>query len=204
MLTLKAEIRKENTASTIKQLRANGKVPAVVNGKKVGSTVIAIDQKELQALLRSNPNAIIEMELTDGVKHPVMIHEIQRGKVNRELLHIDFHQINMDEPVKSFVQIEFIGEAVGVSEGGILQIQQHELEIRCLPDQIPASIKVDVSDLKMGDHLLVSDLTLPSDVEIKTDPGELLVTILTPQKETAPDEPTEDSPEAAEAPAETV
>ncbi|TXK78235.1 50S ribosomal protein L25 [Paenibacillus sp. N3.4] len=189
VLSLKAEIRKDTTKSDIKQLRSKGSVPAVVYGDKVPSTVIAVDQKELMALLRHNPHAIIELDLPNGSgKQPVMISEVQRDKLNRELLlHVDFHQINMDEPVKTVVSLEFVGDSEGAREGGIVQVQMHELEIRCLPSQIPSSIQVDISGLGLGENLIVSQLTVPAGIEVKSDPNELIVTILAPQKE-APEE----------------
>ncbi|MBD0384546.1 50S ribosomal protein L25 [Paenibacillus sedimenti] len=188
-LTLKAEARKETTKSDIKQLRSQGKIPGVVYGKKVQSTVIAIDQKELLALLRTNPHAIVEMDMPDGGgKQPVMINEVQRGKVHRELLHVDFHQINMDEPVKTVVTLEFTGEAEGIKEGGILQIQLHDLEIRCLPNQIPNSIPVDITNLGLGENLLVYQISVPAGIEVKSDLNDLVVTILAPQKEVEPEE----------------
>jgi large subunit ribosomal protein L25 len=206
-LSLKAEARKDTTKNDIKQLRVKGKVPAVVYGKKVAATVITVDQKELVALLRKSPHAVIELEMPDGGgKQPVMINEIQRNPLNRELLHVDFHQINMDEPVRTVVTLEFVGDAVGAKEGGILQIQLHELEIRCLPNQIPASITVDISKVGIGENMLVSELSVPGTIEVKSDPGELVLTILAPQKE-APEEvaaqgkedkPSESSEEAKE------
>lgn len=189
VLTLKAEVRKDMTKSDIKQLRSKGKVPAVVYGKKIQTTIITIEQKELMALLRTNPHAVIEMDLPGNGKQPVMISELQRDKINRELLHVDFHQINMDEPVKTVVSLEFIGEAEGAKEGGIVQIQLHELEIRCLPNQIPGSIHVDISKLGLGENLHVSHLTVPAGIEVKSDPNELVVTVLTPQKEAPEVEP---------------
>lgn len=186
-LSLKAEARKETTKFDIKQLRVKGKVPAVVYGKKVASTVITVDQKDLMALLRKNPHAVIELDMPDGGKQPVMINEIQRNPLNRDLLHVDFHQINMDEPVKTVVTLEFVGDAIGAKEGGILQIQLHELEIRCLPNQIPASIQVDISNVGIGENMLVSELTVPGTVEVKSDPNELVLTILAPQKEAPED-----------------
>ncbi|MDD9272034.1 50S ribosomal protein L25/general stress protein Ctc [Paenibacillus sp. GCM10023248] len=186
-MSLKAEARKETTKFDIKQLRVKGKVPAVVYGKKVASTVITVDQKDLMALLRKNPHAIIDLDMPDGGKQPVMINEIQRSPLSRELLHVDFHQINMDEPVKTVVTLDFVGDAIGAKEGGILQIQLHELEIRCLPNQIPASITVDISNVGIGENMLVSELTVPGNVEVKSDPNELVLTILAPQKEAPED-----------------
>lgn len=200
-MSLKAESRKETTKSDIKQLRIQGRVPAVVYGEKVGSAVITVDQKELIALLRQNPHAIIDLEMPDGGgKQPVMINEIQRDKLKRErLLHIDFHQINMDEPVKTIVSLEFIGEAEGAKEGGIVQIQMHELEIRCLPSQIPSKIQVDISNVGLGDNMLVNEISVPANIEIKSEPTDLILTILSPQKETDVPQPANNEEKVGEA-----
>lgn len=186
--SLKAEARTGRTKSDRNRLRAEGKVPGVVYGKKVTQTPIAIDQKELLALLKTNPHAVIDLDVPQFGKQPVMINEVQRDALSRQLLHVDFHQINMDEPVQTTVRLEYIGDPEGVKVGGILQIQHHEIEIRCLPQRIPASIEVDVSGLEIGQSMLVSELRLPEGVEVKTDEHDVLATILTPQKEAEPEE----------------
>ncbi|MEC0228859.1 50S ribosomal protein L25 [Paenibacillus alba] len=200
VLSLKAEARKEATKSDIKQLRAKGRIPAIVYGKKVAATVITVDQKELMALLRHNPHAIIDLDLPDGGgKQPVMINEIQRNPLSRVLLHVDFHQINMDEPVKTVVALEFIGEAEGAKEGGIVQIQMHELEIRCLPSQIPGSIQVDISNVGLGENILVNQITVPAGIEVKSDSNDLILTVLAPQKETDVPQPANNEERVGEA-----
>ncbi|MEK8133023.1 50S ribosomal protein L25 [Paenibacillus filicis] len=200
---LKAEARNGGTKGERKRLRAQGKVPGIVYGKKVSQISIVLDQKELLALLKVNPHAVIELDVPQFGKQPVMINEIQRDGISRQLLHVDFHQINMDEPVNTTVRLDYVGDPAGVQVGGILQIQRHELEVRCLPTQIPDSIEVDVSALEIGENLLVSSLKLPSQVEVKTDEHDVLATILTPQK--AEDaEAVEESVDKAEAKAEAV
>jgi large subunit ribosomal protein L25 len=199
---MKAEERSNGTKSERKGLRAKGKIPAVLYGAKVSSTPIAIEEKELLALLRSNPHAIIEMDVPKVGKQPVMINEVQRDAISRKLLHVDFHQINMDEPVSTTVRLDFVGEAAGVQVGGILQIQHHEIDIRCLPRDIPASIEVDISHLDIGNNILVSELKVPGNIEIKTDLHDVLATVLMPQKEVVPDE--EEAEVKAEAVAETA
>ncbi|WP_282938190.1 50S ribosomal protein L25/general stress protein Ctc [Paenibacillus sp. RC67] len=200
--TLKAEARNNNTKSERKGLRAKGKIPAVVYGSKVNNTPIAVDEKELLGVLRSNPNAIIQMELPGSGKQPVMINEVQRDAILRNVLHVDFHQINMDEPVTTTVRLDYVGEAVGVKMGGILQVQHHEIEIRCLPKQIPASIEVDISGLEVGSSMLISDLTVDQSIEIKSIANDVLVTVLAPQKEELPADTEEESEQKAEAKAE--
>lgn len=198
-ISLQAEARKAATKSEIKQLRAKGKIPAVVYGQKVAATVITVDWKDVQTVLRTNPHAIIDLAIASAGTQPVMINEIQRSPLSREVLHIDFHQINMNEPIKTVVALEFTGDAVGAREGGILQVQMHDVEIRCMPNQIPASIAVDISGLGLGDNLHVSQLTVPSGVEMKSDPNDIVVTILVPQKETETPQAANDEEKVGEA-----
>jgi large subunit ribosomal protein L25 len=185
VLALKAEERKDGTKSERKGLRLNGKIPGVVYGSKISSKAITIDERELLALLRSNPNAILEMDVPQLGKLPVMINEVQRDTISRHVIHVDFHQINMNEPITATVRLDFHGEPTGVKEGGILQIQHHEIAVRCLPEHLPSSIEVDISGLEVGGNMLVSELKLSSAVEIKSDENDVLVTILAPQKEEA-------------------
>ncbi|WP_082053518.1 50S ribosomal protein L25 [Gordoniibacillus kamchatkensis] len=180
--TLRAETRDNLTKSEVKAKRREGKVPAVVYGKKLAPTPLLIDQKELLALLRSNPHAVVDLDIEGGDKEPAMVTDVQRDSLTRELLHVDFHQINMDEPVRTTIALDFVGEPIGVKEGGMMQTILHEVEIRCLPQNIPAALHVDVSELKLGDTLLVSSIQPPAGIEIKTDPDQTVVTVLAPQK----------------------
>ncbi|MFC0216128.1 50S ribosomal protein L25 [Paenibacillus chartarius] len=181
-ISLKAEARDGLTKAEVKFLRREGKIPAVVYGKKVGSTSLLIDQKDLNQLLRSNRHAIVELDVPGSGTQPVMLSDVQRDKVTRELLHVDFHQINMDEPVRATVPLEFVGEAAGVKEGGMLQTILHELEVRCLPRDLPATLQIDVSELQLGESFLVSSIQLPAGLELKAEPDQPVVTVLAPQK----------------------
>jgi large subunit ribosomal protein L25 len=182
-LTLKAESRNDSvTKSDLKKMREQGKVPAVVYGKKVASTPISVDEKQLMALLKHNPHAIVEMDIPNKGKHPVMINGIQRDSIQRSLLHIDFHQINMNEPIRTTIGLEFTGESPAQREGGVLTAVLHEVEVRCLPQDLPTSIAVDISGLELGGSFLARDLQLPPEIELKTDDNAVLATILVPQK----------------------
>ncbi|SFM31916.1 large subunit ribosomal protein L25 [Paenibacillus sp. 1_12] len=182
VIALKAEARKGTTKSERKGLRSNGKIPGVIYGSRIISKSIAIDEKQLLALLRSHPNAIVEMDVPELGKQSVMINEVQRDALSKHVVHVDFHQINMNEPVTATVRLDFHGDSIGVREGGILQIQHHEISIRCLPDDLPESIEVDISELEVGKNILVSELKVSSKLEIKTDEHDVLVSILAPQK----------------------
>lgn len=201
-VSLNVETRDTSTRAELRQLREQGKVPGVVYGKAIeGSASIAIEERDLILLLRGNANAIIDLSI-EGTQetHPVMIHEVQRDKVLGNLLHIDFHEINMTEPVRAKVWVEVNGEAAGVKdEGGILQVQLTEIEVRCLPSELPRSISVDVSGLAAGDSIVTGDLSLPSGVELLTDPDELVVTVLVPQKVVEDEEERAEAVQEAEA-----
>jgi large subunit ribosomal protein L25 len=182
-ISLQAQTRGNLTKSGVKHLRSSGSVPGVVYGKNIGSVLVTVDNRELSALLRSHANGIIELELGSSGKQTVMVQDVQRDPLNSNLLHIDFHQINMNEPVRTEVTLDFVGDSKGVEEGGMLQIQLHQVEVRCLPAAIPASIAVDVTRLDMGDTITAGELQMPAGVELKTHKDEVVVTILAPQKE---------------------
>ena len=191
-ITMKVDKRETQSKGNLNQLRREGKVPGVIYGKKIEqASSITVDEKELQAILRSQPNAILEVDVPSAGKQPVMITDIQRDSLSKKLLHIDFHQIDMNVEVKTSVRIEVTGEAEGVKEGGVMQVILHELDIVCLPNSIPESIEYDISKLQIGESVSVGDLKLPKGVETNVDPEMTIVSILAPQKE-ALDEEAED------------
>ncbi|WP_020620826.1 50S ribosomal protein L25/general stress protein Ctc [Paenibacillus daejeonensis] len=199
-VSLKVEKREAQSKGKLNQLRQDGKVPGVVYGQNIKqASPIAVDERELQALLKSNPNAVLEIEVPTAGKQPVMITDIQRDSLSRKLLHIDLHQIDMNSEVTTSVRIEVTGEAAGVKEGGVMQTVLHELEITCLPSSIPESVSIDVSELQIGESLAVSEVKLPKGVSTSVDPEMVIVSILAPQKEELDEEAEETAEESAEA-----
>ncbi|MDB5055536.1 MAG: hypothetical protein JWM44_3586 [Bacilli bacterium] len=171
-----------HTKSQLKQMRAQGRIPAVVYGKDIGSITGVVDEKVILAALKRNSRAILEVVLPSNKKHPVLVQQIQRDTLTGKLLHIDFHQINMNEKIETVVAIHFTGDPVGVKEGGILQVELHSVQVRCMPNKLPESFEVDISGLGIGDHLVVSDLAVQDGVEILSEPNGMLVTVLAMQK----------------------
>lgn len=146
------------------------------------------DAKTISGILASNPRAVLTLELPDSGKKNVVIQEIQRQPISKQLLHIDFQQIDMKAKLDTKVAFHFTGEPVGVKSGGVQQIELHELDIRTLPDKIAASFEVDISGLDIGDQLLVSDLPKHEGWEVLTPEDTLIVRISPP----AAQEPTEE------------
>jgi large subunit ribosomal protein L25 len=180
--------RVKSTKSSLKQLRAQGNIPAVVYGQEIGSIQVTVNEKEIVAAMKRNSRAILEVVLPSNKKHPVLIQQFQRDSLSGKLIHIDFHQINMNQNIETLVTIHFTGEPSGVKEGGILQVETHAVQVRCMPKKLPETIEVDISNLAIGDHLLVSDLKVAEGVEILTDPSAMIVTILAIQKLDVPEE----------------
>lgn len=199
-IPFKAQERTVGSQGQLRKLRLAGIIPGVVYGKKLNAPMpVSVDEKELMALLRSHPHALLEIELPGSGKQPVILTDVQRDALSQSVLHIDFHQINMNETVKTPVRIDLVGDSQGVREGGVLQAMLHEIEVQCLPDSIPEALELDVTKLLVGENLLVSDLTLPEGVTTRLDPDQVVVTILAPQKEITAEEAEDAAVETEEA-----
>jgi large subunit ribosomal protein L25 len=179
--SIRAETRTSRTKGELRRLRGQGKVPGNLYGGKEGSTLIAVDERELLALLRHHPNAVLDLEMPGANRKPVMVAGVQRDPLTRHVLHIDLREIDLKRPVRTHAPLEPAGESPAEREGGIVQMLLHELEIECLPADIPDAIYVDVSGLRLGDSLTVRDLKLPPGVTVRSDPTLVVVTVLAPR-----------------------
>lgn len=172
---LHVNTREEKGKELNKKLRSEGLVPAVVYKKGSETVSLKIDRKNLLKVLHTEAgeNVIIKLFI-DGVKKGgeriVVIKELQRNPVKDSLVHIDFNEISLTEALKVKVPLVLKGEAVGVKqEGGVLQQNVWEVEVECLPTNIPEKIEVDVSGLKLGDSLALKDVNPPEGVKILDD-----------------------------------
>ena len=181
---LSVEVREDTGKGVARSLRRSGLVPAVIYGKSRPSQALTVNPEDLKN--KMSGNAIFDLSITatgDEIKETVMIKEVQKDPIKGELLHIDFHHISMDEKITVNVSLNLIGEAPGVREGGVLQQLLREVEIECLPLDIPEALQLDISKLEMGNSMLVNDLEVPENIEIKTPFDEAIVTIVVPTEE---------------------
>lgn len=205
-IELKAN-KREELGKKAKKVRAQGLVPAVVYGRRIKSTPISIDIREFQKkVLQSEAglNLIFNLKLMEdgGKSIPVITYGIQRNPLTDEIIHLDFMHVIMDEEIKTKVSVELVGVPVGVKEGGgVLVYGLREVEVKCLPGNIPDKFEIDVSALEIGHSLHVSDLKVPKKVEILTPLTEMIATVSPPTKEevVAPPPPTPEEIAAAEA-----
>jgi len=176
-----------------RRLRASGRVPAVVYGAKKGSVAVSVDPKQISRILSSDSGHNTIFDLTVGPeKAKVMIVDWQYEPIKGKLLHIDMKRIAMDEKIQVSVPIHLKGEAAGVKQqGGILDQVLREVEIECLPGDIPAHFEADVSELVFGAVLRVADLPHSGKIRFITDEDQAVAHITSVKEEVAP------TPEAA-------
>ena len=180
-LTLEVQRREETGTGPNRRLRKAGLLPAVVYGGGKDPISIQVEQKSIHRLLREvgGENAVFLLKLggTDQSRH-TMVRKIDVDPISRQISHIDFQRIDMTKKVKVQVNIEIVGEALGVrTEDGVLDFISRTIEVECLPDAIPAAIEVDVTDLHTGQHLEVSDLAVSEGVTIVDDLSKVIVSI---------------------------
>jgi large subunit ribosomal protein L25 len=167
---LSARPRVEAGRNAVGKVRARGAIPAVIYGAKDAATKLEIDKKDIENLLSRavGENILVELEIRDGGKttnRVSLIQEVQHHPVRGEIIHIDFHAVSMTEEIDAEVVLEHEGEPLGVKTfGGLLQQNMRSLPIRCLPQNLPEIIIVDVSGLNIGESLHVRDIKLPPGV----------------------------------------
>ncbi|NQU16941.1 MAG: 50S ribosomal protein L25 [Candidatus Saganbacteria bacterium] len=198
-VALKASERKE-TGKVVRFLRRKGLLPAVVYGQGMEAVALSLDAKAYKKVISgdSGSNVIITLDIYEGKKEPlpVITHAIQHNALTDAIIHVDFLKINMKEKIHTKIKVEIIGVATGVKdESGILVHSLTDLEINCLPMDIPDQVEIDISALKIGDSFNVSDLRsiLNSEIEILTPETETVVQVVPPAKEeeVAPPPPVE-------------
>ena len=186
---LEAKKREKTGTGHSRRARLSGMIPAVVYGKGMESLSIEVDSKKFSKIISSKAgrNVIITLKIMSDDKAqsiPVLAHEISRDYIKDIIAHVDFYRIKMEEEIKTKVPVILVGESIGVKlDGGILVHGLRGVEVKCLPANIPDKFEIDVSALKIGGGLHVSDLKTEKGVAIMTAPTEILVTISAPAKE---------------------
>mgnify|MGYP000288226014 CR=1 FL=1 len=182
---LEAEARKKTGKGVARKIRREGKIPGVVYGRERSPQPLIVDPLKLKGKL--DANAIVDLTIksseSEDTTETVMIKDYQRHVIKNELLHVDFHHISMDETITVTIPIETVGKAYGVQEGGVLQQLMREVEIECLPTDIPESFELDITDLDVGDSLQVSDLNVGEKIELVSSLEDVIVTVVTPSEE---------------------
>jgi len=205
---LEVELRKELGKEEVGRLRKKGKLPGIFYGKGVEPQPVIVEQAQVLRILHSptGKNTILTLRSSEQKLEGkrVLIREHQVDAITDQLIHIDLMAVEKDRLIRVKVPVEMFGKPVGAEKGGTLEEHIWELEISCLPDEIPEVIKVDVSNLDLGDSIYVRDLNL-GNLKVLTDLKQPVVTVVAPAKveEVAPAVTAEGAvPAEGEAPAE--
>jgi large subunit ribosomal protein L25 len=189
-LVLEAQLREGTGKGKVKELRRQGFIPGVLYGERKKTQLVKVDRSAVLRLVHEHrvESAVINLKLESDDKKVKDVHaiikEIQFEPVKEDIVHIDFNRISLTKAIKVKVPIEPKGESIGVKqEGGSLEHVLWDLEIECLPTQIPEKIEVDISALKIGDAIHVKDISLPLEVKVLNDPEAVVFNIAAPVKE---------------------
>lgn len=187
--TLQAEVRESRGKGPARRLRAQGKVPGVFYGPGLEPTPLTLSPKELTKALQGERGRNVVFKLSVGGQDELaMVRDLTTDPVTQELLHIDLYRIFEDKELEVNVPFHAHGRAIGVVQGGVLNVTRHVLPVRTTPAKIPVSIDVDVTHLDLKDTISVEDIELPEGVRCALNPKLTLVIILEPRKAAAAEE----------------
>jgi large subunit ribosomal protein L25 len=181
-------------------MRREGLIPGVLYGRSE-PVAFAVGERELRAALTGagGTHAVLDVAVDGGSEHSAILKEFQRDKVRGTIIHVDLQEVRLDRPIHSAVAVVLVGEPVGVKEGGVLTQVTNEVNVEALPLEIPQHLEVDVSGMRVGDSLRLSELEVPAGVTLLDDPEEtVLAAVTTPTRVEEPVELLEEGVEAGE------
>jgi len=187
-IVISATNRADRGKNAARRLRRRGLVPGIVYGGKGENLAVAVDPKALQRVLRSEAgrNAILKLSIADHGSSNAILKNWQVDPVKESFLHADFYRIAMDVAIRVTVPIHVVGEARGVKvDAGILELVIREIEVECLPGDIPERIAVDVADLGINQSLRVSDVPIPAKVKVLQAADQVVVHVVAVKEEEA-------------------
>ena len=203
-IELEASVREQRGKGPARRLRKQGQVPAILYGLSKESVALTLDTKAMTRILESpaGHNQIVNLKVPGGEPAAAMAVDWQVDPVRGSLLHVDMQRVDLKRKLHLSVPIETVGVSVGAKEeGGIESIVTREVEIECLPLDVPARIAVDVSSLSIGDSVRMRDLTAAEEYSFVTNPDVVLVHVIAPkavEEEVKPEEEVAAEGEAAE------
>lgn len=178
-VSIEVQPRQETGKNANRRSRAAGKIPAVVYGGGKESVAVEVDRKTLLDSMKghSGEHPIYLLKLGDRERH-AMIRHMDVDPVSRQVIHIDFQRVLMDQKVRVTVPVELVGVAVGVkTEGGMIDFVTREVNVECLPGEIPKHVDLDVTEVHVGQHVEAKDLKLPEGVTLVDDPEKVIVSL---------------------------
>lgn len=201
-VVLVASNRQGMGSAVARRLRRSGRIPGVMYGRTGSSVPLDLDETDfVKGIKGVTESTIIKVEL-DGKSHDVFIKDTQRNILDGKILHVDFYEVEQDRPLRAKVSVVTQGNPVGVREGGLLELPRHDIEVECLPKDLPERIIVDISELKTGQSIHVRDVVLGKDVKLLSAGDKVVALVKFPKGAAAATETEEPAATAAPAAAE--
>jgi large subunit ribosomal protein L25 len=200
---LKVQARESRGSAESRRLRSNGLVPGVLYGNGGKAQPFCIEERELRKALTGDHglHAILDVVLEGRQEaHHAVLKEYQLDPTRARLLHIDLQEVRLDQAIHTQVVVELVGESEGVKEGGVLSQIQREVNVEALPMEVPDRLELDVSAMKIGDTLRLSDLRVPEGAKLLDDLETVLATVTPPTKIEEPEVVEEEELEEGELP----
>lgn len=196
ILDLQAEVRTQSGTGAVKRMRKAGTIPAALYGRKVKPSSIQVHGKTFSKLLEgsASDNILVSLKIA-GEEQLALVQEVQHDYLRGGILHIDFHAVAADEEIHANVPVLIVGEAKGQKQGGMVEAIHHEIEVRCLPKDLPENIQIDVTSLEVGQGIHVREINFPEGVSCHLGGDVVIVMCEEPKVEAEPE------PTAAAAPA---
>ena len=170
--------KNKGTGSRVsRKLRKQGRIPAIIYGHKQAPVPIAIGRDAVWEMIKKSTH-LAELNLGTTTE-TVLVRDVQWDHLGKEIIHLDFARVNVDESIETDVRLDFRGIAKGTADGGSLEVIVHELRVTCRANAIPDSLKVDISNIGLDEGIHVKDLTLPAGVTVDADPELLLIHVVT-------------------------
>jgi large subunit ribosomal protein L25 len=192
VIGLEAAVRTAAGKSEARRLRRSGMIPAIAYGKGLPATSISVAPKDILGILKSERgrNNVIKLNVAGGAAKDilVMIRDYSYHPVKRDLEHVDFVEVKLDQEVDVDIPLVFTGKPVGVTEGGIIRQVYRTVPVRALPDRIPLKIEIDITHLALGEAVSTSDLKLDEGVTARLPAEQTLIAIVTPDKDRVAEE----------------
>ena len=203
ILDLQAEHRTVAGTSAVKRLRKSGIVPAALYGRKAQPTNLQVHGKTFSKLLEgsASDNILVSLKIEGGSEQLALVQEVQHDYLRGGILHIDFHAVVSDEEIHANVPVVPLGESPGQKLGGLIEILHHEVEVHCLPRDLPESIEVDISELQLGQAIHIGDMKFPDRVTPRLAGDVVIIMCVEPKVEAEPTPAAAAAAPAAAAPA---
>jgi len=190
ILDLQAEVRTQSGTGAVKRMRKAGTIPAAVYGRKVQASNIQVHGKTFSKLLEgsASDNILVSLKIAGVAEDQLaLVQEVQHDYLRGGILHIDFHAVAADEEIHANVPVVTVGEAKGQKQGGMVEAIHHEIEVRCLPKDLPESIQIDVTHLEVGQGVHVREINFPEGVSCHLGGDVVIVMCEEPKVEVEPE-----------------